>query len=86
MVNWIDDIQKISKNMQIQYKHILREGNKLEYALTNHTLDKDNIKYHSFEDMVHEQRKILNSDISYLGIRTKKDEDIHNYYKSIRIQ
>lgn len=62
IVTWVEEIQKISKNMPLRYTHILREGNKLADALENQALDKGVVRCQEFRELEIEQRRILDSD------------------------
>lgn len=70
LVDYVDHIWAIMKNKQVQYQHILREGNQLANHLANLAIDKGYFTIKSFQQLEIIGRKILNSDkLQYPYIR-----------------
>ncbi|XP_055835234.1 uncharacterized protein LOC129903715 [Solanum dulcamara] len=72
IAGWIEEVEEYKRDMDVIFKHTLREANKLADALANYALDEGPMHCYLFKDLTTKMKSILNSDksqIPYLRIK-----------------
>ncbi|XP_055800831.1 uncharacterized protein LOC129870195 [Solanum dulcamara] len=72
IADWIQQVEEYKRDLDVLFKHTLREANKLADALANYALDEGPMQCYLFKDLTVHMRRILNSDksqIPYLRIK-----------------
>ena len=58
----VTEIQSCLQNKQVNFKHILREGNKLATNVANFDIDRGTCTFTSFNNMETDARTLINND------------------------